>query len=59
MVVIHVDVIKFSSSRVNATNKQGIKQLGISFGSIFLLFFFALARGHVHISRGKALAPGS
>ena len=30
------DVNKISSSRVNTTNKQRIKQLGISFGSIFL-----------------------
>ena len=53
------DVNKISSSRVNTTNKQRIKQLGISLSSICILFFFALARDHVHISRGKSLAPGS
>ena len=31
-------VTKISSCRVNATSGWGIKQLGISFGSIFLLF---------------------
>ena len=29
-----------SSYQVNTTSRRGIKQLGISFGSIFLLFFF-------------------
>ena len=32
----HRDVTKISSCRVNTTSRQGIKQLGISFGSIFL-----------------------
>ena len=32
------DVTKISSCWVNTTSRQGIKQLGISFGSIFLLF---------------------
>ena len=31
-------VTKISSCRVNKTSKRGFKQLGISFGSIFLLF---------------------
>ena len=31
-------VTKISSCQVNTTSRQGIKQLGISFGSIFLLF---------------------
>ena len=31
-------VSKISSCRVNTTSRQGIKQQGISFGSIFLLF---------------------
>ena len=36
MVVIRVGCNKISSSRVNITNKQGIKQLGFPFGFIFL-----------------------
>ena len=31
-------VTKISSCRVNATNRRGIKQPGVSFGSIFLLY---------------------
>ena len=31
-------VTKISSCRVNTTSRRGIKRLGISFGSIFLLF---------------------
>ena len=31
-------VTKISSCQVNATSRQGIKQLGVSFGSVFLLF---------------------
>ena len=31
-------VTNFSSCRVNTTSRRGIKQLGISFGSIFVLF---------------------
>ena len=31
-------VTKISSCRVNTTSRQGIKRLGISCGSIFLLF---------------------
>ena len=31
-------VTKISSCRVNTTSRRGIKWLGISFGSIFLLF---------------------
>ena len=31
-------VSKISSCRVNTTSRRGIKRLGISFGSIFLLF---------------------
>ena len=38
-------VTKISSCRVNTTSGQGIKQLGISFGSIFLLFSFESSRG--------------
>ena len=37
---IHCRVVSnISSSQVNTTSRQGIKQLGISFGSIFLLYF--------------------
>ena len=45
-------VTKISSCPVNKTSKQGIKLLGIFFGSIFLLFFY-------ESSRGKSLAPSS
>ena len=37
-------VTKISSCRVNTTSRQGIKHLGISFGSIFLLFSYAGGR---------------
>ena len=45
-------VTKISSCRVNTTSRRGIKRLGTSFGSIFLLFFNKS-------SRGKSPAPGS
>ena len=45
-------VTKISSCRVNTTSRRGIKQLGISFGSIFLPFSY-------ESSRGKYPAPGS
>ena len=38
-------VTKISSCRVNTTSRLGIKQLGISFGSIFLLFSNKSSRG--------------
>ena len=38
-------VAKVSSCRVDTTSRQGIKLLGISFGSIFLLFSFGSSRG--------------
>ena len=38
-------VTKISSCLVNTTSRQGIKQLGISFGSIFLLFSYESIRG--------------
>ena len=44
-------VTKISSCRVNTTSRRGIKQLGISFGSIFLPFSY-------ESSRGKYPAPG-
>ena len=36
--LLNRDVTKILSCRVNTTSRWGIKQLGISFGSIFLLF---------------------
>ena len=38
-------VTKISNCRVNTTSRRGIKWLGISFGSIFLLFFNKSSRG--------------
>ena len=38
-------VTKISSCRVNTTSRRGIKQLEISFGSIFLLFSYESSRG--------------
>ena len=54
-------VTKISSCQVNTTSRKGMKQLGISFGSILIFFYFPLkvARGHVHGSQGKSLAPTS
>ena len=52
-------VTKISSCRVNTTRRRGIKWLGISFGSIFLLFSNKSSRGHSLSSRGKSPAPGS
>ena len=42
-IILHIT--KISSSRVNTTSRRGIKQLGISFGSIFLLFSYESSRG--------------
>ena len=50
-------VTKISSWRVNTTSRQGIKRLGISFGSIFVLFSNKSSRGHSLSSRGKSPAP--
>ena len=38
-------VTKISSCQVNTTSRRGIKQLGISFGSIFLLFSYESRQG--------------
>ena len=38
-------VTKMSSGQVNTTRRQGINQLGVSFGSIFLLFSFESSQG--------------
>ena len=37
-------VTKISSCQVNTTSRRGIKLLGISFGSIFLLFSYESSR---------------
>ena len=39
------DVTKISSCRVNITTRQGIKQLGISFGFIFVVFPYESSHG--------------
>ena len=39
-------VTKISSCRVNTTSRRAIKQLGISFGSLFLLFSNEGSRGN-------------
>ena len=51
---------KTSSYRVNITSRQGIKQLGISFGSTFLLLSYeSSCRGPHSKQLGKSPAPGS
>ena len=52
-------VTKISNCWVNTTSRWEIKQLGISFGSIFLLFSYESNLGHVHSSQGKSPTPGS
>ena len=37
--------LRFPSCRVNTTSKQGIKQLGVSFGYIFLQFSYKSSQG--------------
>jgi len=49
-------VTKISSYWVDRTSRPGIKQLGVSFGSIFHLFSIESSQGHVHISWGKCPA---
>ena len=50
-------VTKISSCRVNTTSRRGIKQLGISFGSIFLLFSNKSSRGPLSQQPGKIPGP--
>ena len=50
-------VTKNLSCQVNTTSRLGIKQQGISFGSIFLLFSYESTWGQVHSGRGKSPAP--
>ena len=52
-------VTKISNCWVNTTSRWKIKQLGISFGSIFLLFSYESNLGYVHSSQGKSPTPGS
>ena len=57
------DVTKISSCQVNTTSRQGIEQLGISFGYniilIIIIFYFPMnvAGGHIHSSRGNPQPP--
>ena len=44
---------KISSFWVNTISKQGIKQLGISFGSIFLFFSEESSGEHVYVAGGN------
>ena len=44
----HRVVTKISSCRVNTTSRRGIKRLGISFGSIFLVFSNKSSRGPLY-----------
>ena len=50
---------KISICQVNTTRGQGIKQLWISFSSIFLLFSNESSLGHILSSPVKSPAPGS
>ena len=52
-------VTKISSCRVNTMSRLGIKQLGISFSSIFLLYFNESSQGHTRSSQGKSPGPSS
>ena len=51
------DVIKISSCQANDTSRQGIQQLGILFGSIFLLFPYKSRRGSSLQQPGKIPSP--
>ena len=50
-------VTKISSCRVNTTSRRGIKRLGISFGSIFLLFSDKSSQGPLSQQPGKIPGP--
>ena len=50
-------VTKVSSCWVNTTGRQGIKQLGISFGSIFLLFSNNSSQGRHSQQPGEIPGP--
>ena len=42
---------------MNTTSWWGIKELGISFGSIFFYLPMEVARGHIHGSQGLISGP--
>ena len=50
-------VTKISSCWVNTTSRRGIKWLGISFGSIFVLFFKKSSRGPLSQQPGENPRP--
>ena len=50
-------VTKISSCRINTTSRRGIKRLGISFGSIFLLFSNKSSQGPLSQQPGKIPGP--
>ena len=50
-------VTKISSCSVNTSSRQGIKQLGISFGSIFLLFSYNSSQGRHSQQPGEIPGP--
>ena len=50
-------VTKISSCWVNTTSRLGIKQLGISFGSIFLIFSYESSRGPHSLQPGEIPGP--
>ena len=50
-------VTEISSSWINTTSRRGIKQLGISFGSIFLLFSYENSPGQTFLVTGENPRP--
>ena len=52
-------VTKISSCRVNTTRRRGFKRLGISFGSIFLLFSNKSSRGPTLLVAGGNPRPAA
>ena len=50
-------VTKISSCLVNIYSRWGIKHLGISLTLFFFYFTMKVARGHIHSSLRKSLAP--
>ena len=50
-------VTKISSCQVNTTSRPGIEQLGISFGSIVLLFSNKSSRGPHSVAGGNPRPP--
>ena len=56
LAVIRV-VTKISSCRVNTTSRLGIKRLGISFGSVFVLFSNKSSRGPLLVAGENPRPP--